>query len=166
MMFALGMMICLISCEKEPENPGSEITNRTARGFRTNKDVRTPKEGEWQGENTFDLPNVASKTMPAWRRIQYLNDSLFKVQWYSHPDTFDLVTPCDTMRYEMVFDQTNTTCGIQRTIWQWNVTAFMVGDTLCESGTIYYQFYYYGILRKESIGSWSSKVTWKRKVHF
>lgn len=161
------ILLCLAACEKpEDVDPLPAKPERFMRYYRSEKDTRTPRPGKWSGQNTYDLPGVASTTIPAWRLIRYLNnsDSLFELHWYSSPDSFTFVQPADTMRYTIVFDETNTSCGVQRTVWEWESTAYFRNDTMVEHGTVNYRWYYYGELRKQSRGTWQSWVTWERKM--
>jgi len=155
------LCLLLLSCEKEAEiYPDKPV--RTARGFHTNKDVRTPKQGSYEGISSVLLHTDSALIQKAFRIIRYQSDTTFLIQWWTHPDTAVLVQVADTMHYIFTTDQTNYSCGEQRVIYDYTVTGYVSHDTIFEAGTVRYRWFYYGVLKVEKNGTWSSWVKFKR----
>ena len=155
----------LFSCEKEIEMISTDIkTERHSRGYRTDRDVRTPKQGVYEGMSSILLHSDTSFYNKAFRIIKYETDSTFWMQWWSNPDTSVLVNVSDTLRYIFTTDQTNYSCGEQRVIYDYIVKGYVGRDTIYESGDVRYRLYFNKVLCKELNGSWSSWVKFKRKL--
>jgi len=162
--FLYLFVLALFSCEKEIETITPETkTERHSRGYRTDRDVRTPKQGVYEGMSSILLHADTAYHKKAFRIIKYQTDSTFLMQWWSNPDTSVLVNVADTLRYVFTTDQTNNSCGEQRVIYDYNVTGYVRHDTIYESGDVHYRLYFNKVLIKELHGSWSSWVKFKRK---
>ncbi len=155
---------CLMSCTKDSEIVPEIAPKRHGRATWLTKDVRTPKQGIYEGQGSVILHSDSALINKAFRTIRYTSDSTVTIQWWSNPDTAILVDVADTLRYVYTSDQTNTSCGEQRTIYDYTSTGFVRNDTLFESGTVRYRWYYYGQLRKELNGTWESWVKFKRTI--
>lgn len=155
---------CLLSCTKDAEIVPEIAPERTKSVFMTNRDTRTPKQGVWEGKSFILLHSDSALINKAFRNIRYTSDSTVTIQWWTIPDTAILVNVADTLRYVYTSDQTNTSCGEQRVIYDYTSTGFVRNDTLFESGTVRYRWYYYGQLRKELNGTFESWVKFKRHL--
>ncbi len=162
-LFAL-FCACLMSCTKDTEIVPEIAPERTKSAYRTNRDTRTPKQGVWEGKSAVLLHSDSALINKAFRTIRYTSDSTVTIQWWTNPDTAILVQVADTLRYVYTSDQFNNSCGEQRTIYDYTSTGFVRNDTLFESGTVRYRWYYYGQLRKELTGTWQSWVKFKRTI--
>jgi hypothetical protein len=58
----------------------------------------------------------------------------------------------------MTYDRTNTSCGYQRSVYDFTAISYMVNDSLFESGTVRHRFWYEGRLLKDINGIWSAKL--------
>lgn len=149
--------ICLIllSCEKEgiePLNPINPIP------FISHRDTSHFKTGRYRGETHLIIPGQeVDKIQPAYREIVQVNND-YLVRWWSAPDTTALATISDTLHYTMVFDVTNTSCGLQRFVYDYTVTSYRINDSIFESGTVRHRWYYNNQLMKDMQGTFESRL--------
>jgi hypothetical protein len=156
------LLLCFVGCEKEPFAP--EPQNRRATGIITNRN-RSPREGTYEGELQYSIPDMVDQTIYTQRQITYLNDSLIVIKWWSKPDTCDTISITTGITYTMAFRKASNTCGNQEVFYIWNSSGQVKNDTIFEHGTVEYRFYFEGELRVNRHGQWQSWVKWKSKNH-
>jgi len=159
----LALVLCLCSCTKD-----EVITPNKALPFppRPVPDLRVPREGMWDGLMQYNITGVVDQCIHAQRQIRYISDSTFTVKWWSAPDTCDTARVADTIRYRIVYRDHNLNCGDQLTIIAFDVTGYIRNDTLHETGTVDYSWFYYGELRKHATGQLSAHTKWLRIIHY
>jgi len=64
----------------------------------------------------------------------------------------------------MTYDRTNTSCGLQRSIYDYSVTTIRKGDSVFESGAVRYRWYYEGNLIKDLQGTFTVKLKYIDKL--
>jgi hypothetical protein len=158
------LLLILSACEPDEQEQDIVYADRTMRYFRTDKDVRKPKAGVWRGELHFVIPDKYDVTAHAIREVRYLSDSTFDMRWWSYPDTSVTVNVTDTLRYVMPLHWHNTSCGVQDTWHIYDVTGIFRNDTLFETGTLEYKFYYYGELKQHFFGTFTAYSMFERKL--
>lgn len=121
------------------------------------------KTGRYLGKHTMDIPGNATVINTATREIYQEGDSLV-IRWWSCPDTTATALIQDTLTYIMTYDRINTSCGHQRSVYDFTATSYMINDSLFESGTVHYRFWYEGRLLKDITGTWSAKFRWIDKL--
>jgi hypothetical protein len=114
--------------------------------------------------NGWRMKFVYDVIVPAIREVRYLSDSTFDMRWWTYPDTSVTVNVTDTLRYVMPLHWHNTSCGVQDTWHIYDVTGIFRNDTLFETGTLEYKFYYYGELKQHFFGTFTAYSMFERKL--
>lgn len=159
----LVIVLCLCACTKDETK-----LSDGALPFhpRPTPDFRVPREGLWEGCMHYNITGVVDQCIYAQRQIRYISDSTFTVKWWSTPDTCDTVIVADTMRYRMVYRSHNINCGDQLTLIAFDVAGYIRNDTLIETGTVNYSWFYNGVLRKYATGQLFAQSTWQRIIYY
>jgi len=146
---------CLIlaSCVDEPVEPEP----RKGTPFQSTRDTSTYKTGRYYGTMHLQIPGQVDVVNVAYREIfQY--QSSYVMRWWSAPDTTSLAAIADTLRYTMTHDVTNTSCGVQRFVYDYTVTTTRHYDSIFEHGSVRYRFYFNGALLKDLPGEFTAKL--------
>lgn len=118
----------------------------------------TIKTGRYSGEMWMYLPDRDTICVHAYREIYRDDKGYLVMRWWSFPDTATRTKDSDTLHYRMVYDNTNTSCGIQRSVYYYQVKSYMSGDKLIESGTVEHRYYYEGRMVKHLFGEWAAEL--------
>lgn len=103
-------------------------------------------------------PDRDTICMSSYREVYRDDKGYLVMRWWSFPDTTTRIKNTDTLKYRMVYDNTNTSCGIQRSVYYYHARSYMAGDTLIESGTVEHRYYYEGRMVKHLFGDWRSEA--------
>jgi len=156
----LLMCLSFTSCEVESIDPVAVIQPHP---FQSQRDTATFKTGRYSGESRLIIPGQVDITNPAYLEL-FQCENLYVVRWWTSPDTVSLAAITDTLRYVMTYDRTNTSCGLQRSIYDCSVTTIRKGDSVFESGAVRYRWYYEGNLIKDLPGSFTVKLKYIDKL--
>lgn len=150
--YLILMLMC--ACAKEGylivEEPIPQITST--------EDTARIKTGRYSGEMWMYLPDRDTICMSSYREVYRDDKGYLVMRWWSFPDTTTRIKNTDTLKYRMVYDNTNTSCGIQRSVYYYHARSYMAGDTLIESGTVEHRYYYEGRMVKHLFGDWRSEA--------
>jgi hypothetical protein len=127
-------------------------------------DTSNIKTGRYRGEMWLYLPDRDTIYNFSYREIYRDKKGYLIMRWWSHPDTTSKMKDADTLKYKMTYDNTNTSCGIQRSIYIYMSKSYMNEDTLIEFGTVEHKFYYQYNMIKHIFGHWSSESIYVDKL--
>lgn len=148
------LLIGITACEKDMVSgiePVPEIVIESP-------DTVSIKTGRYSGEMWMYLPDRDTICMSGYREVYRDDKGYLVMRWWSFPDTTTRIKNTDTLKYRMVYDNTNTSCGIQRSVYYYHARSYMAGDTLIESGTVEHRYYYEGRMVKRLFGDWRSEA--------
>jgi len=157
--------IVLVSCIKEePAAEFEPMQPNKAYGYISEKDTRRPKQGEYWGTMTINVPGLVTTPISAWRVVRYNGKNAY-IQWFSDQYSLKSIKPGENISYSFTERHENNSCGNQVSIFDYHVTSHCTGDSMIESGTIRYRFYYEGKLLTDTTGTYTAGVKWCRKVN-
>lgn len=156
------ILTCLIlaSCEVEDIQPVEVIQPRP---FVSHRDTSSFKTGRYNGTMHLQIPGHTDIVNPAYREI-FTHQGNYVMRWWSAPDTTSLAPIADTLHYTMTHDVTNTSCGIQRFVYDYTVTTTRQYDSIFEQGTVRFRWYFNGTLQKDLPGEFTAKLKYVDKL--
>lgn len=153
-----ALLCAFASCDKQEHISDADIRQGTA--THASRETRVPMPGIYEGIITITIPGyVENSTQYTRRTITYITGpDEVHIKWCDIPDTFAIAQSGKEFGYVMTLKFSSSSCGQQDAIFDYTVQATSQYDSLFESGTIRYRWYYEGELRRDLPGTFTAKL--------
>lgn len=191
--FLILLSIILFGCEKPNDDiilKNSQISENGQWNM-SQKDIRQPREGEWQGDLFFSIPGIENGVLKNKSQIFHYIDgstmfhnpdiSTIELIWYyglkdtitNEWDNVSDTIKVNNGKFEFsLVDYHEAYCGgdtiifHQETYWKFSGYGEVINDTLYEYGILEYTMYRDKVLMIQSVSEWKSNLTFARTRHF
>jgi hypothetical protein len=160
----MAAVLLFAACEKEAIEP--QPSERTGTAYTGTRDTRNPLPGIYEGTMYYSIPgHVDTNVVYTRRTIRYTDDTTeITIKWADIPDTIAFATPVAVISYTMTLIFESESCGLQKAIYDYYTTATVSYDSIFETGTIRYRWYYDNELRRDLTGRFTAKLKRTKKL--